>query len=204
MTLPGSYDTIRKQREERMAVQLNKEVQAMADHELLLAISNMLDTKLKAEFQALRMELHEGIQALGTELHEEIQAVRTELHEEIQAVRAELYGEIQSVRAEVQDLRAELQEVKADVQTLKAEVQTLKAEVQTLKDEVQTLKDEMHRIKLYQENVIMPRINTIEACYTDTFKRYAMYVEKMESTFQDVEMLKIVVAEHSEKLKKLA
>ncbi|MBD5477197.1 MAG: hypothetical protein HDR17_14670 [Lachnospiraceae bacterium] len=148
-----------------MAVQLNKEVQAMADHELLLAISNMLDTKLKAEFQALRMELHEEIQALGMELHEEIQAVRTELH-----------GEIQSVRAE-------LQEVKADVQTLK---------------------DEMHRIKLYQENVIMPRINTIEACYTDTFKRYAMYVEKMESTFQDVEMLKIVVAEHSEQLKKLA
>ena len=165
MTLQGSYDTIRKQREERMAVQLNKEVQAMADHELLLAISNMLDTKLKAEFQALRMELHEEIQALGMELHEEIQAVRTELH-----------GEIQSVRAE-------LQEVKADVQTLK---------------------DEMHRIKLYQENVIMPRINTIEACYTDTFKRYAMYVEKMESTFQDVEMLKIVVAEHSEQLKKLA
>lgn len=179
MTLQGSYDTIRKQREERMAVQLNKEVQAMADHELLLAISNMLDTKLKAEFQALRMELHE-----------EIQAVRTELHEEIQAVRAELYGEIQSVRAE-------LQEVKAEVQTLKTEVQTLKAEVQTMKDE-------MHRIKLYQENVIMPRINTIEACYTDTFKRYAMYVEKMESTFQDVEMLKIVVAEHSEQLKKLA
>lgn len=168
MTLQGSYDTIRKQREERMAVQLNKEVQAMADHELLLAISNMLDTKLKAEFQALRMELHE----------------------EIQAVRTELYGEIQSVRAEVQDLREELQEVKADVQTLKAEVQTLK--------------EEMHRIKLYQENVIMPRINTIEACYTDTFKRYAMYVEKMESTFQDVEMLKIVVAEHSEQLKKLA
>ena len=162
-----------------MAVQLNKEVQAMADHELLLAISNMLDTKLKAEFQALRMELHEEIQAVGMELHEEIQAVRTEL-----------YGEIQSVRAEVQDLRAELQEVKAEVQTLKADVQTLK--------------DEMHRIKLYQENVIMPRINTIEACYTDTFKRYAMYVEKMESTFQDVEMLKIVVAEHSEQLKKLA
>lgn len=136
----------------------------MADHELLFAISNMLDTKLKAEFQALRMELHE---------------------------------EIQAVRAEVQDVRAELQVVKADVRMLKTDVQTLKAEVQTLKEE-------MHRIKLYQENVIMPRINTIEACYTDTFKRYAMYVEKMESTFQDVEMLKIVVAEHSEQLKKLA
>lgn len=50
----------------------------------------------------------------------------------------------------------------------------------------------------------MPRLNTIEACYTDTYKRYARYVEKMESTFHDVEMLKIVVAEHSEMLQKLA
>ena len=115
----------------------------MSDHELLLAISNMLDTKLKAELQVLKMELHEEIQAVSTE-------------------------------------------------------------VQTLKEEVQTLKTEVHRIKLYQENVIMPRLNTIEACYTDTYKRYARYVEKMESTFHDVEMLKIVVAEHSEMLQKLA
>lgn len=62
---------------ERMAVQLHKEVQPMADHELLLAISNMLDTKLKAEFQALRMELHEEIQAFRAE----VQDVRAELQE---------------------------------------------------------------------------------------------------------------------------
>lgn len=49
----------------------------MADHELLLAISNMLDTKLKAEFQALRMELHEEIQAFRAE----VQDVRAELQE---------------------------------------------------------------------------------------------------------------------------
>ena len=126
----------------------------MSNHELLLAISSMLDTKLQAEFQALRVELHE-----------EIQAVRSELREEIQAVRSEL---------------------------------------QEIKTEQQLLKEELHRMKLYQENVIMPRLNTIEACYTGTYRRYARYVEKMEAVFQDVEVLKVVVAEHSEKLQKLA
>lgn len=75
---------------------------------------------------------------------------------------------------------------------------------QAVSAEVQSLKTEVHRIKLYQENVIIPRLNTIEACYTDTYKRYARYLEKMESTFHDVEMLKIVVAEYSEMLQKLA
>lgn len=151
----------------------------MSDHELLLAISNMLDAKLKAELQALKAELHDEIQAVRTELLGEIQTVRTELHEEVR-----------SVRAEVQELRAEVQEVKAELKEVKAEQRVLK--------------EELHRIKLYQENVIMPRLNTIEACYTGTYRRYASYVEKMEATFRDVEVLKIVVAEHSEKLQKLA
>lgn len=154
----------------------------MSDHELLLAISNMLDAKLKAELQALKGELHD-----------EIQTVRTELHEEVR-----------TIRAEVQELRAEVQELRADVQGLRVEVQEVKAELQEVKAEQRVLKEELHRIKLYQENVIMPRLNTIEACYTGTYRRYASYVEKMEATFRDVEMLKVVVAEHSEKLQKLA
>ena len=151
----------------------------MTDHELLLAISGMLDTKLRAEIQTLKAELHE-----------EMQALKAELYEGIQAVRAELYGEIQTLRTEVQGVKAELQEVRA--------------EVQTVKTELRALKEEVHCIKAYQQDVIMPRLNTIEECYTGTYRRYARYVEKMESVFQDVEVLKVVVAEHSEKLKKLA
>lgn len=148
----------------------------MTDHELLLAISNMLDTKLKAELQVVKEELREDIRALGAELHEEIQLVRVELRREIQAVREELHGEIQAVREELQEV----------------------------KTEQQALKEEMHCLKLYQENVIMPRLNTIESCYTGTYRRYACYIEKMEAVFQDVEVLKVVVAGHSEQLKKLA
>ena len=162
----------------------------MTDHELLLAISGMLDTKLRAEIQTLKAELHEEMQALKAELHEEMQALKAELYEGIQAVRAELYGEIQTLRTEVQGVKAELQEVRA--------------EVQTVKTELRALKEEVHCIKAYQQDVIMPRLNTIEECYTGTYRRYARYVEKMESVFQDVEVLKVVVAEHSEKLKKLA
>ena len=54
------------------------------------------------------------------------------------------------------------------------------------------------------ENNVIPRLNTIESCYTDTYNRYKDYAEKMEAAFADIEIMKKVIAEHSEKLQKLA
>lgn len=54
------------------------------------------------------------------------------------------------------------------------------------------------------ENNVVPRLNTIEACYTSTYDRYKNYAEKMEAAFADIEIMKKVIAEHSEKLQKLA
>lgn len=80
----------------------------------------------------------------------------------------------------------------------------LKSELQPLKNDLKSIKDEVHHIKLYQENVILPRLNTIESCYTDTYDRYKDYADKMDAAFADIELLKKVVTEHSEKLQKLA
>lgn len=80
----------------------------------------------------------------------------------------------------------------------------LKAELQPMKRDLQSVKEEVHQVKLYQENVIVPRLNTIEACYTDTYDRYKKDAERMEKAFDDIDILKKVVAEHSEKLQELA
>lgn len=82
---------------------------------------------------------------------------------------------------------------------LKAELQPIKNDLQTVKNEVQAVKNDVHHMKLYQENIIMPRLNTIESCYTDTYGRYRNYSDKMEAAFEDMELLKRVVSEHSMK-----
>ena len=156
----------------------------MTNNELLLAISDLLDVKLKAELQPLRNEMHDEIQTLRDEMHMEIQSLRNEFHTEIQSLRNEFHTEIQAVKKE---LHLEIQAVRDD---LHAEIQSLDARVRLL--------------QLNQENVIMPGLNNIEACYTDTFKRYRDYADKIESTYEDVDLLKKVVMEHSEKFQKLA
>lgn len=54
------------------------------------------------------------------------------------------------------------------------------------------------------ENNVIPRLNTIELCYTSTYDRYKDSVEEYEAIKQDISIIKKVVAEHSEKLEKLA
>ncbi|MDE6127741.1 MAG: hypothetical protein K2G16_00925, partial [Lachnospiraceae bacterium] len=94
--------------------------------------------------------------------------------------------------------------LKDDVQVLKVNVAYLKIDVAYLKDGLQSANDHLHQFRLCQENLILPRLTTIEACYTGTYSRYKCYCDKMDSVLTDVELLKETVSLHSEKFQKLA
>jgi len=66
------------------------------------------------------------------------------------------------------------------------------------------INDRLKRIELTQENDILPRLQNIETCYTSTFKRYQSGIEQIEAMQADIDVIKQVVTEHSEKLQKLA
>ncbi len=70
---------------------------------------------------------------------------------------------------------------------------------------LQPIENRLKRIEVdLLENNVIPRLNTIESCYTDTYNRYKDYADKMEAAFADIELLKKVVTEHSEKLQKIS
>ena len=67
------------------------------------------------------------------------------------------------------------------------------------------IENRLQRIEIdLLENNVIPRLNTIESCYTDTYNRYKDYADKMDAAFADIELLKKVVTEHSEKLQKIS
>ncbi len=163
----------------------------MTNNELLLAMSDMMDTKLKAELQPLRNEMRD----MKDELRNEMLNVKNELQSEIQDVRSELRSEIQDVRSE---LRSEIQDVRSELQD---EIQSVRSELQKVE---QNLKKEIHLLKLCQENLILPRLNTIESCYSDTYRRYRDDADRIEAVSADVDIMKKVITEHSQKFQMLA
>lgn len=73
-----------------------------------------------------------------------------------------------------------------------------------LDKKLEPINDRLKRIELTQENDILPRLQNIESCYTSTYERYKNSVADHEAMKQDISIIKQVVAEHSEKLQKLA
>ncbi len=66
------------------------------------------------------------------------------------------------------------------------------------------INDRLKKIELTQENDILPRLQNIESCYTSTYKRYQTGVEQIEAMQADIDILKKVVTDHSEKLQKIS
>lgn len=71
-------------------------------------------------------------------------------------------------------------------------------------EKLEPINDKLNKLELIQENDILPRLQNIEACYTSTHRRYSNGIEEMRALKSDMDIIKKVVAEHSEKLKKLA
>jgi len=71
-------------------------------------------------------------------------------------------------------------------------------QIEPLKKEVK-----MIRVGLLENNVI-PRLNTIEECYLSTYNRYSVGADQFESVQKELEIIKEVLREHSEKLQKIS
>lgn len=97
-----------------------------------------------------------------------------------------------------------LDPIREEIQEIREEIREIKEDIREIRSDIQELKNRVKRIELIQENEIMPRLNTIESCYTSTYDRYKDSVEGYEALKADNEVMKKIIMEHSDRLKMLA
>lgn len=133
---------------------------------------------------------------------EDLLAISQMMDERLDRRLKPIESDIKTMKSDIKVIKNEQKIMKNDLRAVKDEVKTVRDEVKTVRAEVKTLKNELQRVKLFQENIIMPRLNEIEACYTSTYDRYKEHADRMERTYDDVAVLKQVVTGHSEKLQR--
>lgn len=121
-----------------------------------------------------------------------------------QIVDRRLEIKLKPMEKDISTLNEKVDALDKKVDSLEEKVNSLDEGFHILNERVESLEIGLHNVRLFQENVILPRLNTIESCYLDTFKRYQKNADKMEIVYEDVDLLKKVVSDHSEKLQKLA
>lgn len=139
----------------------------MTNEELLLAMSDMMDAKLKP--------VHVKIDRMDRRLGK--------------------------VEKRLEKLEGRMGRLEESVIRLEERVGGLENRVGKLDDRVGTLESRVKRIEVdLLENGVVPRLNTIEAFYVETSKRYQESTDHMEAVRADISVLKLVVQEHSKKL----
>ncbi|MCI8327145.1 MAG: DUF1640 domain-containing protein [Lachnospiraceae bacterium] len=129
--------------------------------------------------------------------------IQTDIHDLKSDVK-ELKSDVSDLKSEVQIFKSDVSDLKSEVQTLKSDVFGLKSDVQMLKSDVSDLQSNVHIINLNLENNIDKRLQTIEKCYTSTYRRYSDGIEDLDTMKDDIYALKTIVRHHEENFKKLS
>ena len=136
----------------------------MTDNELLLAISEMMDTKLDSKLSPIENRL-------------------------------------ERVENRLERVDNRLERVEDRLDGLENKFDELENRVESLENNDKRIEIRVKRIEIdLLENNVLPRLSTIESCYTDTYNRYKNHADQIQAVIEDNTLLKKVVTEHSEKL----
>ena len=163
----------------------------MTNDELYLAISQLVKTNSK------EMESH--MDAMEDRLSNRID----NLDAKIDVVEARLSDRIDNLDAKIDMVEERLNN---RIDNLDAKIDMVEERINNRIDNLDRemrsndtrLEKQIKNIKMYLENVIEPRLQNIEECYTSTFDRYKVYAEKYEGLELDIEVIKSVVSKHNQ------
>ena len=91
---------------------------------------------------------------------------------------------------------------------IKAEVEPLKIDMKSMKDDMKimeaNLSQRISKVEMHLEQVTDPKIQWLAENYLPAAKRFEKAAEQIESMKADIDVIKSVVREHSEKLQKIS
>lgn len=111
---------------------------------------------------------------------------------------------LKPLEKDVRAITVEVESIKEEVSAVKEEVSSVKEEVESIKEEISAVKEEQARMNLIIENEIRPSVHLLAENYVPAAKRYESASLEIDEMQADIEMLKKVVSDHSEKLKKIS
>lgn len=108
------------------------------------------------------------------------------------------------VEAKLEPVKQDIHGLKEEVGSLKEDVSTLQKNVGSLTSRMDSLEKEVRRNSILLENEVLPRVRTIEKMYVDSSRIYMEKAAQIDSMQDDIDIMKVVIQEHSEKLEKIS
>ena len=147
----------------------------MTDNEILLALSNIVEP-IRTDIQEIKKDVDD--------LKGKLFKMEERMDNKLQSLEERMDNKLQSLEERMDGKLQSLEE--------------------RMDNRFRVMDQRLRKIELTQENDILPRLRTIEACYISTYDRYRKSVEEHDVMKEDISLLKEVVTEHSMKLQKIS
>ena len=121
-----------------------------------------------------------------------------------QLLDTKLDARLKPMENDIRFIRDEQILMRDEQSRLRDEQALMRKEQALMRPEQPLMKEEQARINLIIENDILHAINILVENYLPAAKRYENATEKIESMQTDIDIMKKVIADHSEKLKKIS
>ncbi len=109
-----------------------------------------------------------------------------------------LEAKLKPIENKLQQIEERMTKLEECVSKLEIRVSKLEERMTKLEERVTKLEERVSKIEIdLLENNVIPRLNTIESCYTDTYNRYKNGVSQIDAMQDDIDIMKTVVTEHS-------
>ena len=156
----------------------------MSDQELLSAISDIVEAKLEPIKQDIRG------------LREDVSVLKEKV--------GNLEEDVSILKEKVSNLEEDVSILKEKVGGLEENVSSLISRMDSLESKMNSSEKEVRRNSILLENEVLPRVQTIEKMYVGSSRNFMEKVAQIDSMQNDIDVMKVVIQEHSEKLEKIS
>ena len=157
----------------------------------LYAIEQIFDKKIDI--------LAQGIETLGHKI-ENLELRMDRLEQRMDCLEQRM----DSLEQRVDNLEQRMDSLEKSVTKLEQRMDSLEQRVDRLEHRMDSLEHEIKYIKVdLIENNVLPRLSTIESCYTSTYDRYKEDSEKISNTYDDIVVMKMAIRKNSEDIQTL-
>lgn len=98
-----------------------------------------------------------------------------------------------SIETRMDSMETRMSSIETRMDSMETRMDSIENQLGEVSQRLGKVENDVRQIKITQETEILPRLNTIESCYTDTYKRYAKGADKIEQMEMDIGILKIAV-----------
>ena len=181
----------------------------MTDNELLLAMSNVMDDKLKPVNDKLEKVEQKQEEMSGrlerVEQKQEEMSGRLEKVEQKQEEMSDRLEKVEQKQEEMSDrMNREFKRVDEQFECVNERLdKEFKLVNERLDKEFKVVNDRLKKMEITHENEILPRLQTIEECYVSTSKRYQEGADQIQDMQTNINIMEKIVADHSDQIQKL-